>query len=911
MTKRFLAVLMAVLMTATVFAVPAFAAGEYANDSDMEGVAYTLGEETWQINFDAAGDKSAVSAIEITNKGNFAASKTTAALYKMNMPDIPDGKVLGSAEFRVSSYYSTGKPMKYAYKFPGDEYDMAELTIGDAQKYINSSSLGTGEYYLTSCIEDAAYSSGKTYRSRYNVTDYIKECLREDREYFWIAVTHSYTNTAYPHDSTTDYWRPKLFYTYEDAPVLDAESSIPAEGDTDVYPITTASVTFTNDIASAVAYVNGEQIADDEITISGKTVSVTRDFGKNTAVKLDITATDVSSQACSHTLNFTTAANYAFYDDSDMKDVPYTLADGSWILDYTPDAIDITVKAATVMDSSAENYNVGSKVKAAVYKLALPEIPDGKEIATAEFRMSSYYSSAKAMLYSYKMAGDDWNMDTITIADAQKLIDGNNLGTGENYLANCMEDASYANATDYRNRYEVTEYIKECIANGQSYVWIAVTRHNTIKAYRHDVKDKEAKLYYTLQEAGLLSIKDASIENGATDVYPIGTASVTFSNPIAEAVVTINGQAADAEDVTIENNKVLVDYDLGLGCENTIAISVTDANGKTLDYTTTFTTASKYAFYNDSDMEGIAYTTGEGTWVMNYDADVEDTTALSATVPTETDFNIIKYQDAVVYKMKLPEVPDGKRVAMAEFRSSAWMNKQRFIPYSYKMPGDDWNMNTLTIADAQNIINEHNIGYGANYLVNCSSDDSYYDGVAINRCKYDVTDYVNECIRNGQKYVWIALTQIYTIKPFMHDQEGYLGTKLFYTLEDAPEEELIIEQAKIVDVASEKSYYSSLDVKPSEGKNIKASVYVKNTTASDKDLYIAIAQYNGNKLEAVTLKPYKLTSGNTGATVYSDAIAIDGDAYTLKAFVWNKNLSDAADSKNMLLKALPEAPEEE
>ena len=51
---------------------------------------------------------------------------------------------------------------------------------------------------------------------------------------------------------------------------------------------------------------------------------------------------------------------------------------------------------------------------------------------------------------------------------------------------------------------------------------------------------------------------------------------------------------------------------------------------------------------------------------------------------------------------------------------------------------------------------------------------------------------------------------------------------------------------------------SSLDVKLAEGKNIKASVYVKNTTASDKDLYIAIAQYNGNKLEAVTLKPYKL-----------------------------------------------------
>lgn len=911
MTKRFLAVLMAVLMTATVFAVPAFAAGEYVNDADMEGVEYTLGDASWMVNYNAAApDTTVLTASKTTSAAaNYnSGSRAYALVYKMALPDVPAGKTIANAQFRMSSYYTSAREIRFVYKMPGNQ-DVDSMTIADMQKYIDGNNLGSGEYYLGAPLTGDAYYNTTDYRNRIDVTDYVMECIANGQDYMWIATTRDSAVKAYRHDYKG--CEAKLYYTYADATALGVSGSNPTEGATDVYPITTASVTFTNEISSAVAYVNGEQVADDEIKVSGKTVSVTRDFGKNTAVKLDIKATDVSSQEYTHTLNFTTAANYAFYDDSDMKDVPYTLADGSWILDYSPDATDTTVIAATVMDSSAENHNVGSKVKAAVYKLALPEIPDGKEIATAEFRMSSWYNPARAMLYSYKMPGDDWNMDTITIADAQKLIDGNNLGAGENYLANCMEDASYSSDVDYRNRYEVTEYIKECIANGQSYVWIAVTRHNTIKAYRHDVKDKEAKLYYTLQEAGLLSIKDASIENGATDVYPIGTASVTFSNPIAEAVVTINGQAADAEDVTIEDNKVLVDYDLGLGCENTIAISVTDANGKTLEYTTTFTTASKYAFYNDSDMEGIAYTTGEGTWVMNYDADAADSTALSATVPTETNFNIIKYQDAVVYKMKLPEVPEGKRVAMAEFRSSAWMNKQRFIPYSYKMPGDDWNMDALTIADAQNIINEYNIGYGANYLVNCSSDVSYYDGVAINRCKYDVTDYVNECIRNGQKYVWIALTQIYTIKPYMHDQEGYLGTKLFYTLEDAPEEELIIEQAKIVDVASQKSYYSSLDVKPAEGKNIKASVYVKNTTASDKDLYIAIAQYNGNKLEAVTLKPYKLTSGNTGATVYSDAIAIDGDAYTLKAFVWNKNLSDVADSKNMLLKALPEAPEEE
>ena len=57
----------------------------------------------------------------------------------------------------------------------------------------------------------------------------------------------------------------------------------------------------------------------------------------------------------------------------------------------------------------------------------------------------------------------------------------------------------------------------------------------------------------------------------------------------------------------------------------------------------------------------------------NYDAEAEDTTVKAATVPeAKSNFNIIKYRDAVVYKMKLPEVPEGKRVAMAEFRSTAY-----------------------------------------------------------------------------------------------------------------------------------------------------------------------------------------------------------------------------------------------
>jgi len=190
--------------------------------------------------------------------------------------------------------------------------------------------------------------------------------------------------------------------------------------------------------------------------------------------------------------------------DSDMTDVPFEYASATWILNYDLSATDTTALAATsVTDKS--NFNVGQGKTAAVYKIKLPTLASYQKLEMAQFRMTSYYNPARTMPYAYKMPADV-NMDTITIADSQRIINGNNLGTGEYFLGNCIEGSEFAETTTYRNRYDVTDYVKECIENGQEYMWIAVTRHNTIKAYPHNSTSEswKAKLYYKITESTIV-----------------------------------------------------------------------------------------------------------------------------------------------------------------------------------------------------------------------------------------------------------------------------------------------------------------------------------------------------------------------------------------------------------------------
>ena len=112
---------------------------------------------------------------------------------------------------------------------------------------------------------------------------------------------------------------------------------------------------------------------------SGNTVNINFDLGLSENVTLLVTATNAEGSEDIYEVTFTTDSKYKYYDDSDMEGIDYILADGSWILSYDPAATDTTALAATEMATSAANYNVGNKKNAAVYRVPLPEVPEGKE----------------------------------------------------------------------------------------------------------------------------------------------------------------------------------------------------------------------------------------------------------------------------------------------------------------------------------------------------------------------------------------------------------------------------------------------------------------------------------------------------------------------------------------------------
>lgn len=904
--KRILAVIIALVMTASMTAVPVFAAGEYVNDADKAGSDFTTGVASWKIDY-ANEDTTALTATPITSDvSNFdAGSKRYGAVYKMKLPEAQPGKTIQNAEFRMSTYYSTGaREIRYIYKMPGNP-DVDSMTVADIQTYIDTPSYGTGSYYIGSPVKGDAFYSDKTYRCGIDVTDYVNECISAGQEYMWIIALRDSAVKAYRHDCKG--FETKLYYEYADAESFGVVSQIPDEAAEGVYPLADVKAVFNNDVVSAEVSVNGTLLPQSAVNISEKTVTVSYDFGLNKSVRLDIEATDISSQTISHTINFTTAEKYDFYDDSDMSGVPFVGGLETWQLNFNADAEDASALAATPITDKS-NF-VASKTLAALYKMEMPEIPEGKVLASAEFRVTSYYSTARPLKFAYKFPGDDYDMSDFAISDAQKYISSANLGGGEYYLTSCMEDASYASARNYRCRYDVTDYIEECIYNNQDCFWIAVTHSSSNYAYPHDSTTEywRPKLFYTFKDAEELAVVGSEPADGAEGVYPKGVASVTFTNPITSATVSINGVGAEADNVKISGKTVSVNYDTGLNADTTITVNATDIGNNKIKYVFSFVTDSKYAYYNDSDMEDMPYTSGEGTWVLSYvseDENTDDNIEKAASAPDRDYANFVAGQEkkAVVYKMKLPEVPEGKRIASAQLRATSWNDRQRFLAYSYKMPGDNWDMDNITVADAARIINADNLGKGANYLADCTSDASYYDGVATNRSKYDVTDYINECIRGGQEYVWFALTSAYAVKPYHHDYGSYFSTKLYYTFEDIPEQEVIIEYPKLVDYSDEDAYYELINTTVSVGKTIKGVSYMKNTTSADVELLLAVAQYNGNILVSVSFTPYTLKAGEAGSTVSYGEVTVDNDALSVKTFIWNQNLSNVTKHSGAYIK---------
>lgn len=585
------------------------------------------------------------------------------------------------------------------------------------------------------------------------------------------------------------------------------------------------------------------------------------------------------------------ADTIVYHDDSDMAGVSSIVATETYQLNYSGTATDFAIKT---------DYNNGRPVahtSAALYKVAVPDIPEGKVLDMAQFRATSYATKARVIQHAYKLPAN-LNVSTLTVEQASAYINT----SSSYYIGSCIEDAANANEKNYRNRYDVTSYLKECIAAEQDYFWIAITGNSySVAAYDHTTTTPhwQPKLFYTLSDVSALTYV-GSAQDGKTDVYPIGSAKLEFSNVLQSATATMNGVEVPQSKITIAGSTVSVDYgDLGLSANCTISVTATDTYSQTASATISFTTAAKYNFWDDSDLPaGIASVQATETYEMSYatyTGVTEDSIAIKGDATTLANYPVAATQRAVLYKVMLPDVPEGKVFDIAQFRASSWWNNSsRAMQYAYILP-KDIDIANMTVAQASKLISAPNDVASPYYIGHCEeSQDASYANTSTYRNKYDIAEILNKCVANGDEYFYIALTRDGTsVRAYPHNasKNTYLQPRLFYSFAEPP----VITQPKLVSADALAEYDELASISSLSGISaIKAAAFMKNTTSSSINLCVAVAQYYDTELVAVSFVPYTLAAGTSGETVFFGASDLQTNVDVVKAFIWYSDYAPVA-----------------
>lgn len=475
MLKKFLAVFMAVSMLAAILPVGVMAAGYYDDSDITSDVSSIVAQETYEMSF---ATYTGVTADSISFKPSASLSNDPVAavqravVYKVPLPTVPEGKILSTAEFRATST-STGssvRPLEYAYKLPAD-LNVSTLTVSQAASYINPNSFGTGAYYLGTYMADDSCGKSNIYRNRYDVKSYIKECIANGQQFFYIALTRaSGAARASQHTVSTAYWKPKLYYTLDEAPALALEESSPLDGAEDVAHGSDVEMTFdfNNEIDSAIACVNDVSKA---VTVEDDSVSVICDLTEFTHYTVTITVTDIYNQKLTKTISFKTARDTVL--PSLTVNSSYTVKDGDAYINNPSASVSPQISLA----------NNG----AAFYKLGLPSVVSGQYLSSYTLSVQLSSSDDANAIKAYALPSDIGSYDNLYIInDADLAANSDKIDVSDilnNYAAN---SAGMVSIDGDNLTIELTALANQRIKSGSSAMTIALASESAKAEYCMD-----------------------------------------------------------------------------------------------------------------------------------------------------------------------------------------------------------------------------------------------------------------------------------------------------------------------------------------------------------------------------------------------------------------------------------------
>lgn len=523
---------------------------------------------------------------------------------------------------------------------------------------------------------------------------------------------------------------------------------------------------------------------------------------------------------------------------------------------------------------------ISGKGNIAIVKIDLPEIPNGKTIGNVAFRYGVSSSQNKTTgvytmasnLRVYKMPGTDWTMsgsiaDTdwykkVTVAASASAYEAN-----DNSLIYTVGDTgSDAYTLAYAN---ITSYIKDCYANGQTYCYLAYgdwnSTRNTGSTSTSDSSYTKAgvkpRIYYSFEDLGALELVSSTPAKGAFTTAK--EATFTFNNKLASATATVDGVEYSC---TVDASQVKVTFaDAG---EYTVQVTAKDTARQTV---TSDAVKVRVGYESQKLTDSVAssyYVSGNTAAMGTYAPSVHSTSTGILSIP-------------------LPTLEAGKK--LKEFKLK-FITNSKFAPDYYrllKIPVDGSEVLNLVnttgeVAEGKININKYVAGAAGEYKADLgnfkteTTDIENLDNSATCFANYaDLTNYANECIERGQTKMLVGFTSRWTNSIIgIGDSSHTTANRFHYAYWTTEDADFSVNAAKFV--AGEGTYKFTASIANYGDEEIAA------------DLYIAQYDEEGT-LISVSAKNVTVDAVGEFIDFESETLTVDANAATVKAFIWTNN----------------------
>ena len=546
------------------------------NKTVIPGSSTPNDDMAWYVTPSGATQKTNTQSTILSNKQNLVVAK-------FPIPKAEKGKQIGRYVIQFIAQSTSGSAIS-VLKLEGTDYDFSTLNSQDVriQKVLsNMSAYNATDHAVIGEQHETLGTS--IFRNFADVTTYAKECEAKGQEYFYVIVgcTSSTRNMMF-NVTWSEYIKEDTYhayyYSFEDMGPLSLVDKTPGDGD--FYPDSDlgASFVFSNPIETATAKVNGKTAAC-EIASRKVTVFDLVDGEENT---VEVNVTDELGNTLTESAKF-----MAGYDKANLTMSTYTVnSSGSKAGTYNP------------------SVHSGQSV---IFRIPLPKLKSQRDYRDFFFTLITPVVNGNNIKI-VKLPGDDWDINSLVQVSGEAPAGKQNIypytsdyATYKAYTGDVKVEvrnvpSSAGQATSNFNTVNISDYARECYANGQSTMWIAIASNSTyaITGIGDSSHAKNGRMHYvswSTKKATPATLVSSSIENGADDVAADALAAFEYSAKINSARVFLNGN--EVIEIMLDGKTVIVDTIFAECTDYLLELNVEDIYGLTSTKEIRFSTALK------------------------------------------------------------------------------------------------------------------------------------------------------------------------------------------------------------------------------------------------------------------------------------------------------------------------------